>query len=115
MTLPARYGARHHSDAAIARMLAQPGGQCVPSAKPTLFIRRGFLDPATCAALRERIDATHRLSTISDSNGDPSYRTGETGDLDPFAPLVIDLKARIVAFTGLDPASCHLLISRHLL
>ncbi|MEI4499986.1 hypothetical protein, partial [Klebsiella pneumoniae] len=41
---------------------------------------------------------------LSDFNGDPTFRTSETGDLDPLDPLVIDLNARIAAFTGLDPA-----------
>lgn len=85
-------------------LAAQPGVQRVPSPKLTLFIRRDFLDAATCAALCERVDATRRPSTVSDYNGDPGYRTSETGDLASDDPLTIDLNARIVAFTGLDPA-----------
>ena len=98
------HGSGHPSDAMIAHLAAQPAVQRVPGAKLTLFIRRNFLDAATCAALCERVDATRRPSTISDSNGDPTYRTSETGDLDPLDPLVIDLNARILAFTGLDAA-----------
>lgn len=88
----------------IAHLLAQPGVQRVPTSKLTLLQRRNFLDAATCAALCGHVDATRRPSTISDSNGDPTFRTSETGDLDPYDPLVIDLNARIAAFTGLDPA-----------
>ena len=104
MTSLASYGSGHPSDAVVAHLSAQPGVQRVPSPKLTLFIKRGFLDTATCAALCEAVDATRRPSTLSDSNGDPTYRTSETGDLDPFDTLVIDLNARIVALTGLDPA-----------
>lgn len=87
----------------VAHVSAQAGVQRVPSPKLTLFIRRGFLDAATCAALCERVDATRRPSTVSDFNGDPAYRTSETGDLPPDDALTIALDRRIAAFTGLDP------------
>ncbi len=85
----------------IARLSA-PGVQRVPSAKLDLFVRRNFLPPELCTALIERIDAVRRPSTISDSNGDASYRTSETGDLSADDPVVIDVEARIAALTGLD-------------
>jgi len=88
----------------IARMLAQPGVQKVPSAKLDLFMARGFLDPATCAALITRIDAVRRPSTIADPNGDSAFRTSETGDLSAADPIVQAVEARLKAFTGLDPA-----------
>lgn len=87
-----------------ARLIAQPGIQKVPSAKLDLFVARGFLSPEQCAGVIERIDAVRRPSTIADSNGDASYRTSETGDLDPTDPLVIAVEARIAAVTGLDGA-----------
>ncbi len=86
----------------IARLSA-PGVQRVPSAKLDLFVRRNFLPPELCTALIERIDAVRRPSTISDSNGDASYRTSETGDLSADDPVVIEVEARIAALTGLDP------------
>lgn len=104
MTAQTHFGSGNPADAMIEHILAQPGVQRVPSTKLTLFVRRGFLDPATSTALCARVDATRRPSTLSDFNGDPTFRTSETGDLDPFDPLVIDLNARIAAFTGLDPA-----------
>jgi prolyl 4-hydroxylase len=91
------------SDPIIAHLAAQTGVQKVPSPKLTLFIRRGFLDPATCAALVERIDAQRRPSTISDHNGDDSFRTSETCDLSAQDPLIATLDAQLAAFTGLDP------------
>jgi prolyl 4-hydroxylase len=87
-----------------ARLLAQPGVQKAPSPKLTLFIKRGFLEPALCAALIERIDAVRRPSTIADPNGDAAFRTSETGDLSADDPLVIEVERRIAQATGLDPA-----------
>lgn len=84
-----------------ASILSHSGVQRVPSPKLDLFIKREFLDAATCAALIARIDAVRRPSTVSDSNGDASYRTSETGDLDPGDPVTIDVETRIRALTGL--------------
>lgn len=91
------------ADAIVARILSNPGVQRVPSAKLTLFISRDFLPPALCEDIITRIDAVRRPSTISDSNGDPTYRTSETGDLAADDPVVAAVEARIGAFTGLDP------------
>lgn len=92
------------SDPIVSHLSAQPGIQKVPSPKLTLFLRRGFLDAATCAALVERIDAHRRPSTISDPNGDDAFRTSETCDLSAADPLVATVDAMLAAFTGLDPA-----------
>jgi prolyl 4-hydroxylase len=92
------------SDPIVSHLSAQPGIQKVPSPKLTLFLRRGFLDAATCAALVERIDAHRRPSTISDHNGDDAFRTSETCDLSAADPLVAAVDAMLAAFTGLDPA-----------
>ncbi|MDY1008417.1 MULTISPECIES: prolyl hydroxylase family protein [unclassified Sphingomonas] len=99
---PVSLGSGLPAEPVVARLTAAPGVQRVPSPKLTLFLNRSFLPPALCAALLERIDAVRRPSTISDSNGDASYRTSETGDLDPADPVVTDVEARIAALTGLD-------------
>lgn len=96
-------GSGHPPEAITDRIMSQTGVQRMPSAKLTLFVRRAFLPPDLCAALVERIDSVRRPSTISDSNGDASYRTSETGDLAADDAAVIDAEARIAAFTGLDP------------
>ena len=85
-----------------ARLMAVGKVQKVPSPKLDLFIARGVLPPELCAALIERIDAVRRPSTIADSNGDASYRTSETGDLDASDPYVMNVERRIAALTGLD-------------
>jgi prolyl 4-hydroxylase len=100
-TLPS-LGSGHPSEPIVARILSQRGVQRVPSPKLTLFIARDFLPRDVCATLIERIDAVRRPSTISDSNGDASYRTSETGDLAADDPAVIEAEARIAAFTGLS-------------
>jgi prolyl 4-hydroxylase len=100
---PGRFGSGLPAEEMVAALSALPGVQRVPSPKLTLFLRRNFLDAATCAALIARIDAIRRPSTISDSNGDASYRTSETCDLDPTDAVTAALDASICAFTGLDP------------
>lgn len=100
---PARFGSGLQADAMIAALAAQPGVQKVPSAKLTLFLRRGFLSPAECAGVIERIDARRRPSTLSDPNGDAAFRTSETCDLDGADPLIAAIDARITGFSGLDP------------
>ena len=92
------------SDPIVTRLAAQPGIQRVPSPKLTLFIRRDFLDAATCTALIALIDAHRRPSTISDSNGDAAFRTSETCDLPSEDAAVARVNAWLADFTGLDPA-----------
>jgi len=97
-------GSGHPSEAIVDRILSHRGVQRVPSAKLTLFIQREFLPPELCARLVGLIDAVRRPSTITDSNGDASYRTSETGDLSSSEPAVVETEALIATFTGLDPA-----------
>ncbi|PZQ61307.1 MAG: oxygenase [Sphingomonas taxi] len=92
------------TDPIAARLSAVPGIQRLPSPKLTLFIKRDFLDPATCAALIGLIDLGRRPSTIADPNGDTAFRTSETCDLPAADPLVAALDAALAAATGLDPA-----------
>lgn len=87
----------------IDHIMAKPGVQKVPSAKLTLFLKRGFLAPDLCATIIDRIDAVRRPSTIADSNGDAAYRTSETGDLDPDDAAVIAVERALAVFTGLSP------------
>ena len=88
----------------VDRIVGTAGVQRVPSPKLTLFVKRGFLDEALCREVIERIDAVRRPSTIADPNGDASYRTSETGDLDAADPVVIEVERLIGDLTGLDPS-----------
>ena len=80
------------------------GCQKWPGRALTLFQRKDFLDPETCAGLIERIDAHRRPSTVADSNGDPLWRTSETCDLDGKDPLVARVNAALDAL-ACQPAS----------
>ena len=77
------------------------GVQRVPTRELELFIVRGFLDPATCAGLIERIDARRRPSQIADDTGIANFRTSETCDLDSNDPLVAGVERRISELLGL--------------
>ena len=79
-----------------AQNLARAAGvQRVPTRELELFIVRSFLDPATCAALIERIDARKRPSDIADDTGIAHFRTSETCDLDSADPVVAKVERRI--------------------
>jgi prolyl 4-hydroxylase len=81
---------------------ATAGVQRVPSRELELFIVRGFLDPATCAALIDRIDTERRPSTIADDVGIDNFRTSETCDLDWRDPLVGEVDRKIADLLGLS-------------
>ncbi|MEO5577524.1 MAG: 2OG-Fe(II) oxygenase [Sphingomicrobium sp.] len=83
------------------RLRATPGVQRVPTPRLDLFVAKHFLDPATCAALIERIDVRRRPSTIADDLGDAAFRTSETCDLDRQDPLVAMVDAAISALLGI--------------
>lgn len=101
---PPNFGSGNPSEPVIAHMLHQPGIQRVPNPKVAMFIGKKFLEPALCQSLIHQIDAKRRPSTLADSNGDYAFRTSETCDLDPEDSLTIELKRRIIALTGIDPA-----------
>jgi prolyl 4-hydroxylase len=77
--------------------------QRVPTRELELFVVRAFLDPGTCAALIERIDAKRRPSEIADDVGIADFRTSETCDLSNADPLVAEVDRKIVELLGLSP------------
>ena len=83
------------------RLAAAPGVQRVPTRDLELFVVRGFLDPATCAALIERIDERRRPSEIADDIGIANVRTSETCDLDWRDPVVGAVDGKLSALLGL--------------
>lgn len=98
------FGSGLVSEPVIHHLLRQPGVQRVPSPKVAMFITRNFVEPELCRLLIQQIDSQRRPSTLADANGDTSFRTSETCDFDPNLPHVMELKRRIIALTGLDPA-----------
>jgi len=83
------------------KLAATAGVQRVPTRELELFIVRGFLEPAICAALIERIDAKRRPSEIADDVGIANFRTSETCDLDWHDPVVADVDRKISELLGL--------------
>ena len=88
-------------NAVSKRLAAAVGVQRVPTPKLELFVIRGFLTEAECAALIERIDAGRRPSTIADDVGIADFRTSETCDLDRADPVVAEVERRIADLLGL--------------
>lgn len=103
-SLVPNFGSGHPSEPVIDHILRWPGVQRVPSPKVAMFIVKNFLEPELCQLLMMKIEAERRPSTIADDNGDYAFRTSETCDLAANDPLVMELKRRMIAFTGLDPA-----------
>src|SRR5688572_7602642 len=89
------------ADETTARLSAAAGIQRMPNPRLELFILRNFLDDASCAALRQLIDANRRPSTIADDQGIAAFRTSETCDLDPAHPLVASVQCRLAELTGI--------------
>jgi prolyl 4-hydroxylase len=88
-----------------AKLASATGVQRVPSRALELFIVRRFLDPETCAALIERIDANRRPSEIADDLGIANFRTSDTCDLDWRDPVVGNVDSKIAELLGLPLAS----------
>lgn len=88
-----------------AKLGSAAGVKRVPTRELELFIVRHFLDPATCDALIERIDAKRRPSEIADDLGVANFRTSETCDLDWRDPLVARTDQAIADLLGLSLAA----------
>jgi prolyl 4-hydroxylase len=86
------------------RLLAHPSVTRIAGEHLELFVARDFLRAADCAALIRRIEAERAPSRIVGDNPDPEYRTSETCNLDPHAPLTRRVEAAIGGLLGLDPA-----------
>ncbi|MEO6153970.1 MAG: 2OG-Fe(II) oxygenase [Croceibacterium sp.] len=84
--------------------MAYPGVRRVPSPRIELFDRPAFVPPELCADLIALIDRGRRPSTLADPNGDNTFRTSETCDLDPAEPAVLDLERRLFELNGIDAA-----------
>jgi prolyl 4-hydroxylase len=90
------------ADSTAGRLASTPQVRRVPSPRLQQFIIPRWLDSDSCVSLIERIDAAVRPSTIADANGDATFRTSETCDLDHRDPLVAALDARLSLLTGID-------------
>ncbi len=90
-------------DSVTAQLMTQAGMQRVPSPMAELFQLRRFVPPDLCADLIALIERDHRPSTIADDNGDPTFRTSETCDLEGEEPAVQRIEAMLTRLSGIDP------------
>ena len=90
-----------NADQVANRLSAIPGMRKVPSNKLQQFLLPGFLSAEECQGLMDRIDATVRPSTITDDNGDPEFRTSETGELDHDDPFIAAIDAKLCDIAGI--------------
>jgi prolyl 4-hydroxylase len=87
------------------RLASLPRAQRIPNRQLDLVVVRDFLDPATCAAMIERIDRYRRPSQIADDIGIANFRTSETCDLDRGDAAVAAVERQIAKALGLPLAA----------
>lgn len=87
----------------LASLARQSGVQKVPSPKLDLFVKRDFISVDLCTQFMAQIDRQRRPSTVSDPNGDASFRTSETCDFLPGHPLGAVVDAALCDLMAIDP------------
>jgi prolyl 4-hydroxylase len=92
-------------DGVRARLAGNPMIERIDAPHLEIYGRHGFLSAQECAILRMQIDAGARPSSLFSGGSNPEYRTSSSCNLDPWDALVSDVTARIVALTGVDPAT----------
>ena len=83
------------------RLSNVPGSFHIPARNLDIFAVRDFLDPDQCAGMISLIDAGRRPSTLMGPVPDPEFRTSESCNLDPGAPMVRTVEAKLTALTGI--------------
>lgn len=86
------------------RLRRNPMVSTIANDRMEIFLRHGFLSPAECTAMMEKIDANSIPSRLFSGAEQDGYRTSSSCNLDPADPLVIKLTARIDALTGFEGA-----------
>jgi prolyl 4-hydroxylase len=84
------------------RLLKHERVETLDSGGLELHIVQGFMTAQECADLMALVDATSRPSTLYKGTEIEGYRTSDSGDLDPFHPLVQTIEGRICNLMGLD-------------
>lgn len=86
----------------VAQRLGRHGRiQRLGNGRAEIFAAPDFIMPAGCKALCELIEARHRPSTVANPNGDTSFRTSQTCDMDAAIPVVHDVQDGICALLGI--------------
>lgn len=84
------------------RLLRHERVETMDSGGLELHFVQGFLTAQECSDLMALVDATSRPSTLYKGTEIEGYRTSDSGDLDPFHPLVQVIEGRICNLMGLD-------------
>jgi prolyl 4-hydroxylase len=85
------------------RLLANTAVTHVPIEGVQVFYHEDFLSPAECDGLIGLIDANRRPSTLLTDNGDASFRTSDSCDMDRWSPAVRPIDERIAHLLGMEP------------
>jgi prolyl 4-hydroxylase len=84
------------------RLSQRPGVVKVPAPSLEMFILRDFLTGEECAALIAMIEADRKPSRLMTDAPDAAFRTSETCNFDPDAPVVLAVEARLHDLLGID-------------
>lgn len=90
--------------AVAARLDANPVVTNVEVPGLQFYYCEDFLDAAVCDGLIAMIDARRRPSTLLSNNGDATFRTSDSCDMERWSPDVQPIDEAIAALLGLAPA-----------
>lgn len=82
------------------RLRRNPMVSTIANDKVEIFVRHGFLTPAECTQMIERIEANNMPSRLFSGAEQDGYRTSSSCNMDPEDALVVKVTARIDALTG---------------
>ena len=84
------------------RLSRTPNAFQLPVREADMFVVRDFLTPEECQGLIERIDAGRFPSGVLADVPDPTYRTSESCNLDPYDPFVAAVETKITQLMGIQ-------------
>jgi prolyl 4-hydroxylase len=85
-----------------AKLKRNPLISRIDTPKLEIYGRHGFLSAQECVALRAKIDADARPSTLFSGSANAEYRTSHSCNLNPWDNLVAAITDRIVGMMGTD-------------
>lgn len=86
------------------RLRRNPMVSTIANEKLEIFVRHGFLTPAECVQMIERIEANNIPSRLFSGAEKDGYRTSSSCNMDPDDPLVQKVTRRIDGLTGFETA-----------
>ena len=96
---------REWGSTVAARLDAEPEVYRVETPAVQAYYRPDFLTPAQCFALIQLIDADRRPSTTLSTNGDPTFRTSDSCDMNRWSPAVQPIDDSIADLLGITRAN----------